>query len=167
MGGTDDPSNLVELTVEEHALAHKALWEEHGNEYDRIAWMGLSKMITNQEAIRQTQVQSGKQKPSEETRKKMSEVKKGKTSPNFLKMQKWLKEHQNNPSYAKLISEANSQTWILKHQDGRTVTVAHLQSFCEENNLSRNMLYSICKGRKKSHRGWIEVTKITSSHNRP
>jgi hypothetical protein len=42
MGGTDDPSNLVELTVEEHAEAHRLLWEEHGNVYDYIAWKGLS-----------------------------------------------------------------------------------------------------------------------------
>jgi DNA modification methylase len=29
-GGSDDPSNLVELTVEEHALAHKLLYEQYG-----------------------------------------------------------------------------------------------------------------------------------------
>lgn len=28
MGGTDDPSNLVEVTVEQHALLHKQLWKE-------------------------------------------------------------------------------------------------------------------------------------------
>ena len=31
MGGTDDPSNLIKLTIEEHAEAHKKLWEKHGN----------------------------------------------------------------------------------------------------------------------------------------
>ena len=36
MGGTNDPSNLIELTVEEHAEAHKLLWEQYGlNHY----WM--------------------------------------------------------------------------------------------------------------------------------
>ena len=29
MGGTNDPSNLVELTVEEHAEAHRVLWEKY------------------------------------------------------------------------------------------------------------------------------------------
>lgn len=51
MGGTDDPSNLILLSVEEHAEAHKKLWEEHGNEYDRIAWLGLSNMIDKQQII--------------------------------------------------------------------------------------------------------------------
>lgn len=42
MGGTDDPSNLVELTVEEHAEAHRKLYEEHGRKEDLCAWKGLS-----------------------------------------------------------------------------------------------------------------------------
>jgi len=45
MGGTDDPSNLVSLTVEEHAEAHKLLWEEHGKLQDYYAWQGLTAKI--------------------------------------------------------------------------------------------------------------------------
>ena len=30
MGGTDDESNIIELTIEEHAEAHKKLYEENG-----------------------------------------------------------------------------------------------------------------------------------------
>ena len=41
MGGTDDPSNLVQLTVEEHAAAHLKLYEEHGKREDYIAWKML------------------------------------------------------------------------------------------------------------------------------
>ena len=54
-GGSDDPSNLVELTIEEHAAAHKKLWEEYGREEDRLAYMGLSGMIDKEEIIRQQQ----------------------------------------------------------------------------------------------------------------
>lgn len=42
MGGSNSPENLIKVTVEEHALAHKKLWEEHGFEEDRIAWLALS-----------------------------------------------------------------------------------------------------------------------------
>ncbi len=42
MGGTYDPSNVVLLTVEEHAEAHKKLYEEHGYWQDKLAWHGLS-----------------------------------------------------------------------------------------------------------------------------
>lgn len=51
MGGTDDPSNLVKVTVEEHANLHKQLWEDLGHEEDRIAWQCLSGQISNAEAI--------------------------------------------------------------------------------------------------------------------
>jgi hypothetical protein len=52
-GGTDDPSNLIELTVEEHAEAHRVLYEQYGNEKDRIAWLGLSGIIPKQETIKE------------------------------------------------------------------------------------------------------------------
>lgn len=51
-GGLDDPSNIIELTIEEHAEAHKKLWEKYGKQEDWIAWQGLSKMIDKQEIIK-------------------------------------------------------------------------------------------------------------------
>ena len=45
MGGTDDPDNLIELTVEEHAEAHRKLYEEHGRIEDYCAWKGLEAEI--------------------------------------------------------------------------------------------------------------------------
>ena len=50
MGGTDDPSNLIKLTVEEHAEAHKKLWEENGNVGDYIAYKALSGQISVNDA---------------------------------------------------------------------------------------------------------------------
>jgi hypothetical protein len=52
MGGTDDPSNLVELTVEEHAEAHKILWEKYGKLEDYVAWKALCGNIDTVEAER-------------------------------------------------------------------------------------------------------------------
>ena len=50
MGGTDDLSNLVKLTIAEHAEAHKKLFEEHGSKFDYIAYMALSNQIGKEEA---------------------------------------------------------------------------------------------------------------------
>ena len=50
-GGTDDPNTLVRLTIEEHAEAHKILYETYGREEDRIAWLGLSGSIGKEELI--------------------------------------------------------------------------------------------------------------------
>lgn len=42
MGGTDDPSNLVELTRKEHAMAHLKLYEEFGKKEDLGAYYLLT-----------------------------------------------------------------------------------------------------------------------------
>lgn len=49
-GGSDSPENLVELTVEDHAIAHKVLYGLWGREEDRIAWLCLSGRITSEDA---------------------------------------------------------------------------------------------------------------------
>ena len=53
MGGTDDPSNIILLSVEDHAKAHLDLYEKYGNEYDRIAYDSLMKRLPREEIVRQ------------------------------------------------------------------------------------------------------------------
>ena len=77
MGGTDDPSNLIELSVEEHAEAHKKLYEEYGNEYDRIAYEALSGMIKKEEVIQQVLSEAGKRGGAPKGRVPWNKGKKG------------------------------------------------------------------------------------------
>lgn len=51
MGGSDDPSNLVEVSTTRHAMFHYCNWLLLGNEEDKIAWKCLSGQISNDEAI--------------------------------------------------------------------------------------------------------------------
>lgn len=60
MGGSDDPSNLIELTVEQHADAHRILYETYGKIEDKIAWLGLSGIIAKQEIVCLSQKLGGK-----------------------------------------------------------------------------------------------------------
>ncbi len=53
MGGTDDPSNIIEVTVEQHAELHFALYLECGRWQDYIAAHGLAGLISSEEAHRQ------------------------------------------------------------------------------------------------------------------
>lgn len=43
-GGSDNSENLVLVTVSEHAEIHRQLYEQNGNEYDRIAYLALSRV---------------------------------------------------------------------------------------------------------------------------
>lgn len=52
MGGSDDPSNLVKLTIEEHAQAHLELYEKYGDKRDLLAHKTLLGQITRAEAIK-------------------------------------------------------------------------------------------------------------------
>ena len=48
-GGSDELSNLTELTIEEHAEAHRQLYLRYGHWKDKFAWLGLSKLLTKEE----------------------------------------------------------------------------------------------------------------------
>jgi hypothetical protein len=78
MGGTDDPSNLIELTVEEHAEAHRKLWEQYGNIKDYCAWKGLEGTIGKEEIVRLLMDPTGRVH-TEETKQKISQSHKGKS----------------------------------------------------------------------------------------
>ena len=76
MGGTDDPSNLVELTIEEHAEAHRLLFEQYGRWEDELAWKGLAKIIGKDEILKRTCGHNkGKKRPKEVTEKIVSKQK--------------------------------------------------------------------------------------------
>jgi hypothetical protein len=125
MGGTDDPTNLIELTVEEHALAHKQLFEQYGKWQDEVAWNTLSGQISQAEAIiqsikkantgRKHTLEQRKEKSESmlgdknhfygkrhknETKEKIAESRIGKPSWNKGKKANWVTEKNisNNPA---------------------------------------------------------------------
>jgi len=69
-GGTDDPENIVELTVLDHAIAHRVLWKLHGRWQDKVAWEMLRGQTDNPMKIREMAEKVSK------TRKKL--IKEGK-----------------------------------------------------------------------------------------
>ena len=48
-GGTNHPTNLVELSIEEHAEAHRLLYDKYGRKEDELAWKMLSGQISKQQ----------------------------------------------------------------------------------------------------------------------
>ena len=75
MGGTDDPSNLIELTVEEHAEAHRVLYEKYGHWEDKLAWQGLAGLINKQELVKQMLHEAAKKGGASGTGKKRGKYK--------------------------------------------------------------------------------------------
>jgi len=84
MGGTDDSSNLVELTIEEHAEAHRLLYEQYGHWQDKVAWQGLLGLIPHEQIMKEMYAaRRGKgntfygKKHTEETKRIISKKNKG------------------------------------------------------------------------------------------
>ena len=108
MGGSDDPSNLIELTIEEHAEAHRLLYEEHGRWQDYLAWRGLLKLITEEERMEiMYAARRGIKKSSlsDETKKKISDNRKGK-GQGLKQSQEWIEKRkcvgEKNGMYGKV-----------------------------------------------------------------
>lgn len=85
MGGTNDPENIKSLSIEEHAEAHRLLYEEHGKIEDRLAWMGLSGMIGRDEIIRELMSVNGKKIGNRMLNEKIGIFRNGITDENFYK----------------------------------------------------------------------------------
>lgn len=60
MGGPDTPENIVELTIEEHANAHRILYEKYGKIEDYLAWKGLCGQIDRKELLVELYRQNGR-----------------------------------------------------------------------------------------------------------
>ena len=80
-GGTDDPSNIVELTIEEHAQAHERLYEEHGHDQDRVAARMLRGQISHYDAF----IEMVRRPKSEAHKKKLSDAVSGEKNGRYGK----------------------------------------------------------------------------------
>jgi len=128
MGGSDNPDNLITLSVKEHAIAHAKLYLKHGNLKDYIAYKGLRKQMGKEEIFIETSKIGGlnnKGKPkTKEHRVNISKSNKGQSShwlqgdiqkkkENSSKAMKnnTNSKNHNSPEYRKKQSEAMKKAW--------------------------------------------------------
>ena len=60
MGGSNKPTNLIKLSIEEHADAHRKLFEDYGHWQDYVAWQGLLGLIPKEELIKRVQSEAAR-----------------------------------------------------------------------------------------------------------
>ena len=163
-GGSDDPSNLVEVTVEEHANLHLALYLEHGRWQDWIAFNMLSGVSDDSEWARResARLYMTNRVVTTETRAKMSASRRG-----ICNM-----TPEGRSRYSEKIAEVHKLGtykdnatfhWRLTFKDGAVVEVANLNKYCKENGMYSSYLSELChkpNGRRKSHKGVVKVDKL-------
>lgn len=52
MGGSDESSNIIELSITEHAEAHKLLYNKYGHWQDYVAWKGLEGLLSKEDILK-------------------------------------------------------------------------------------------------------------------
>lgn len=134
LGGSDDPENIVELSVEEHAEAHRILYEKYGMRGDYLAWKGLTKQIDKEKIFAETSSIGGsnnKGKPKSQSHKmNISQSNKGRQShwemgnidEKKKNLSKALKGNTNSknhssPEYRKKQAEAMKKSWARRRQN--------------------------------------------------
>jgi len=166
MGGTNDPSNLKEVTIEEHAQAHKELYEKYGHWQDKLAWQGLSGQLGSKEkVIEEFYKQNGKQCVkylTKEVRKRAIEnARKTNTGRIFTK------EHREkirlagigrpvSESQRKKVAEKLSKEYIVTGPKGEIYEVKNLRKWAKEKGLDQGNLIKIAQGKPyfKQHKGY-------------
>lgn len=148
-GGTDDPDNLIKLTIEEHAQAHLDLFNEYGRWQDEIAWLSLTKQIDNAEATRRAQIMGNKGprtgrrlEATLENGKKGNEAWKGKTHTEEAKKV----QSEKNKKYWGKIKE---RPWQYKSRfivDG--IEYIGFKYIIEKYGISRQTVYNRCNSSK-------------------
>lgn len=146
MGGSDDPSNIIELTPEEHAEAHRKLYEIYGRWQDYLAWQGLAKLASKSELVKLLLSEAGKigAKHSNYKRKgkigakhKRKGLKRGKINVD--------RKGDKNPS---------AKTYTIIYPDGKKEIVKALKTWCENQNLNYKTFHKCCIERGRSHKGY-------------
>lgn len=130
MGGTDDPENLIELTPEEHAEAHRLLWEEHGRWQDYLAWQGLARLMDKKDHVFRLLSEAGK---------------KGSKNNHKRKGMKYNKNKQGNYGDRSGCRNPGAMTYDITHPDGTTERIKSLKTWCEINGLNYNSAHAQSK----------------------
>lgn len=164
MGGTDDPSNLIKLTISEHAEAHHVLWETHKKIEDYYAWQGLLGNITGYEILKGIMgsekmknhlSKKGKEywnrlseNEKDEKRKKFNATKIG--NKNALgKTWKLSDESKKN------VADSKSVNWLITFPNGKKEIIKNMNKFCKENGLDQGAMSNVAKGKKNHHKGHL------------
>jgi len=175
-GGTDEPSNIEFITVEDHAERHRILFETHGRWQDKLAWLGLSGRIGKEEIIRQRASETlthtlkyGKlkgmwigRKQSAESNMKRSKTQTGmvKSADHRGKISKGLRgksksiEHKWKLSLASKGNTRGAKSYLVTFPDGTQQTIRGLTKFSLSQGFPGTSLFNVTRGVQESYKGF-------------
>ena len=159
-GGTDDPTNIVYLSILEHAEAHRVLWEQHKRKGDRLAWLALSGQIDKEEIQKEKTALGVAATIARQTGRKQS-------AETIEKRAKKLRGKKRTAATRLLSSEVmlgttrSARNWIITTPQGVEMTIHNLEVFCKENGLWGSAMTLVSQGKRSHHKQW-KCKKVTS-----
>lgn len=143
-GGNDEEDNLIRLSIEDHSLAHKILWEKHGKWQDFLSYMALSGQISGAEIAHQKRVLANTGKiVSAATRKKLSLANSGK-SPSKKTREKMAKNNRMNRFEERIKHSSRMKDTMKGNKNGSggkassgmiKINNGEVERFIKENNI--------------------------------
>ena len=138
MGGSDSAENIVYLSVEDHAEAHRVLWEKYDKEEDYIAWKALSGQLTKADATKRAIINSNKTRVvSEKTRLLIGEKSKGRQSKlHYITSEKTkekIRQSVKETHYRTDYTKDRRHSYHIVFPDGSETSTDNLEKFCESN----------------------------------
>lgn len=174
MGGTNDPTNLVEVTVTQHAMFHYCNYQLWGNEQDKIAYRGLSGSIGKEEVLMELMAlavsMASTSENIEKKKQTFKEIKhqQGEKNSQYGKM--WITDGTKEGSYrinkgdpipegfrkgrVSRSEESIEYTYVITTPEGDIIRTKYIDDFCKRNNLVDSIMYRIASGKRNSHKGF-------------
>lgn len=177
-GGTDEPTNLIEVSVTQHAMFHYCEWKRLGNKEDYIAWKFLSgshpggwnKGVCNEELSKKMSGKgnpmfglSGKNHPAYGNKANTPEVRKMNSERMKKNNPMHHKEHRDKISISRRGRPSKLWKYKVSCQDGSTEIITNLKQWAQENGYSAAAMGNVMRGRTKQHKDIIGVERIYNS----
>jgi hypothetical protein len=160
-GGTDDPSNLVELSIEEHAEAHRVLYKKYDRWQDNYAWLGLSGQIGKEEIIAAIYAnRRGHDVPHTGDFRRFGMANKGKKLTEEHKAKIVGTGRKQPQSQKDKVAAALSKEYIITDPDGNDIRIVNLSEWCRNNDLDQGNMARVANGKAKQHKGYV-VSSVT------
>ena len=157
MGGSDDPSNIIELSIEEHANAHYDLWIKYNKKEDLLAYLGLKKLISKEEILKELCSHKKENNPNygkigekspnygkkrtDEQKQKISEALKEYSKNRSEQHKENLKTTWNKDNFFKERGNKVAKKWKIIYPDGKEIIITNISEWCKTNSFPKS---SVC-----------------------
>lgn len=173
LGGTNDPNNLISLTLEEHFVAHQLLVKIYPT--NRKLVFALSAMRMNNKShsrnnkmygwIKRINIKArtGTTMSTESNEKRRQSLKGRKTSTGMLG-NSHREESKNKISKSQIGKMKTTSRTIyawLRSPNNEDILFGPLLHECKKYNLILEYVSDLCKNRKESYKGWIFLRLAT------